>query len=158
MFVRSQKWCLRFVLLLGLLAMAGCQSCQETSQPPPPSPTLPPAAAPVAEPEPAEPQPAAGADAVEEEVDEDALVLLAEGDPEDGEAPLSVKFMVESLLDDAMNGPQYKWDFGDGSPVSTEASPTHVYEKPGSYTATIRIVDAAGQLGWDEVDIEVDEP
>lgn len=160
MFVQSQKWCLRFALLLGLLAVAGCQSCQDTSKPPPP-PTMAPPAAPVAdEPEPAaaDPAPAAGADAIEEEVDEDALVLLAEGDPEDGEAPLSVKFMVESLLDDAMNGPQYKWDFGDGSPISTEASPTHVYEKPGSYTATIRIVDAAGQLGWDEVDIEVDEP
>jgi PKD repeat protein len=121
-----------------------------------------PPAAPVADaPEPAaDPavDPAAGAAPIQDEVDEDALVLLAEGDPEDGEAPLSVKFMVESLLDDAMNGPQYKWDFGDGSPVSTEASPTHVYEKPGSYTATIRIVDAAGQLGWDEVDIEVDEP
>jgi PKD repeat protein len=155
MFVASQKWCLRIVLLVGLLALAGCQSCQDTKAPPP-SQTAPQPAAPVAD----EPEPGdeAANDAVDDEVDEDALVLLAEGDPEDGAAPLSVKFMVESLLEDEMNGPQYKWDFGDGSPISTEASPTHVYEKPGSFTATIRVVDAAGQLGWDEVDIEVDEP
>ena len=28
----------------------------------------------------------------------------------------------------------YRWDFGDGSPTSTERSPTHLYELPGSYS------------------------
>jgi len=65
---------------------------------------------------------------------------------------------VESMLLDEIEGAKYTWDFGDGSPVSNEASPAHTYEKAGSYTATIRIVDANGQLGWDEVDIEVEEP
>lgn len=33
----------------------------------------------------------------------------------------------------------YQWDFGDGSPVSTLASPTHVYTPPGTYTVTLTV-------------------
>ncbi len=159
MFVDLKALNLPLVLLLGLMILPGCQSCQDTSTPPPPAQS---GEAPVQK-NPADQGAAQEGDvgeqaAEDEEVDEDALVLLAEGEPEDGDAPLSVKFIVESLIENEMNNPQYKWDFGDGSPVSTEASPTHVYEKPGSYTATIRIVDGKGELGWDEVDIEVEEP
>jgi hypothetical protein len=32
----------------------------------------------------------------------------------------------------------YRWDFGDGSPASTEATPTHLYEKPGSYRVQLQ--------------------
>lgn len=163
MLVQSHRRMLFLVALLAVMALPGCQSCQGSKQAPPPRETQPQDAAQAVEDlhehdgvdEPAIDEPIEDED---EGIDEDALVLLAEGDSEDGEAPLTVRFSVESLLEDEMNGPQYKWDFGDGSPISTDASPTHVYEKPGSYTATIRIVDAAGQLGWDEVDIEVDEP
>ncbi len=164
MFVQSKKWCTHLILLVVTLALAGCQSCQETTPVPPQSQPkaqepAPPVNVPVVD-EADDADDAADEEplAVDDEIDEDALVLLAEGDPEDGEAPLTVKFTVESLLEDEMDAPQYKWDFGDGTPISTEASPTHVYEKPGSFTATIRIVDAAGQLGWDEVDVEVDDP
>jgi gliding motility-associated-like protein len=31
----------------------------------------------------------------------------------------------------------YSWDFGDGSPLSTEATPLHRYEQPGSYRVTL---------------------
>ena len=134
--------------LLALAFAAGCQSCQGTPDPPP-------ASAPEGAAAPAE-QPAAAAD--DEEFDEDALVLLAEGNEEDGPVPLTVTFTVESLIADPMNGPTYEWNFGDGSPVSKEASPTHTYTKPGSYTAVIRVVDAEGQHGWDEVEIEAEEP
>jgi hypothetical protein len=86
---------------------------------------------------------------------DDDLVLVAHGDPDVGRPPLTVKFTVESLLEKEMSQPQYTWDFGDGSAVSHEASPVHTYTKPGDYLATIRVVDASGQRGWDEVDIEV---
>lgn len=142
---------LSLILLVVGLVLSGCQSCQNTSKAPPP-------AAPAEVGEAPQPGDSGQAATEEEEIDEDALVLLAEGEPEDGEVPLSVNFVVESLIDDTMDGPTYKWDFGDGSPISTEASPTHVYTKPGSYTATIRIVDAKGERGWDEVDIEAEEP
>jgi len=138
--------------LLALVFAAGCQSCQGTRETPP-APAAHQAAPPAAK-----PQAAKTAVAEDDEIDDDALVLLAEGDEEDGTVPFTVKFSVESMLVDEIEGAKYTWDFGDGSPVSTEASPSHTYQKAGSYTATIRIVDAHGQLGWDEVDIEAEEP
>ncbi len=152
----SQRSKTDFLLVLALLALAGCQSCQDSGTPPPPPPTV--AAAPVEQAPAQEGMPPVEPQAEDEEVDEDALVLLAEGEPDIGPPPLKVVFTVESLLDETMKEPKYTWDFGDGSPESHEGNPTHVYEKPGSYTATIRIVDKDGLLGWDEVDIEVEEP
>ncbi len=32
----------------------------------------------------------------------------------------------------------YVWQFGDGSPVSTEKDPVHIYSTPGSYTITLK--------------------
>ena len=41
----------------------------------------------------------------------------------------------DALLTPVLLAPRatYSWDFGDGSPLSTEATPTHRYEKAGSY-------------------------
>ena len=35
----------------------------------------------------------------------------------------------------------YEWDFGDGSPVSTDINPTHVYNALDTYTATVTVSD-----------------
>jgi PKD repeat protein len=53
--------------------------------------------------------------------------------PPTGCAPYSATFKNTSLA-----GQTFQWDFGDGSPVSTEFEPTHVYSSPGQYT--IRLV------------------
>ncbi len=98
-----------------------------------------------------------GVEDMEEEWEDD-LVLVVEADPDEGEAPLTVLFSVESLMEDVMDRPKYDWDFGDGSPPSSEASPTHVYTNPGQYLATIRVIDGKGEKGWDEVYVEVDPP
>lgn len=34
-------------------------------------------------------------------------------------------------------GQTFEWDFGDGSPISTQASPTHLYTAIGTYTITL---------------------
>lgn len=39
----------------------------------------------------------------------------------------------------------YQWDFGDGSPVVTGASPSHIYGKPGTYY--LRLTASDGQCG-----------
>jgi phosphatidylserine/phosphatidylglycerophosphate/cardiolipin synthase-like enzyme/plastocyanin len=39
----------------------------------------------------------------------------------------------------------YEWDFGDGSPVSTEEHPGHTFSQPGVYQVTLRAVNAVGE-------------
>jgi PKD repeat protein len=38
----------------------------------------------------------------------------------------------------------YEWNFGDGSPISTEADPTHTYAAPGTYTVTLVATNSCG--------------
>lgn len=40
------------------------------------------------------------------------------------------------------NGFQYYWDFGDGSPIDTNASPSHLYTTPGIYNVQLVAVDS----------------
>jgi microbial collagenase len=53
----------------------------------------------------------------------------------------------------------YLWDFGDGT-TSTEANPTHVYGKEGTYTARLTVKDDKGKLnrGQTTVTVKKDEP
>jgi gliding motility-associated-like protein len=39
-------------------------------------------------------------------------------------------------------GSQFIWDFGDGSPVSNEVDPTHLYSNPGNYTIRLIAIDS----------------
>ena len=51
------------------------------------------------------------------------------------------------FTDGSTNSPtSWEWDFGDGSPVSTEQNPTHVYALPGSYYPRLK---AGNVYGYD---------
>jgi len=52
---------------------------------------------------------------------------------------LEVIFYNESIF-----ASEYIWDFGDGSPTSTEESPVYQYTAPGSYTVTLIGLDPDG--------------
>lgn len=39
---------------------------------------------------------------------------------------------------------QWLWDFGDGSPTSTQQNPTHNYAAPGNYTVKLTVTSAKG--------------
>jgi PKD repeat protein len=39
----------------------------------------------------------------------------------------------------------YSWNFGDGSPPSTEANPSHTYAAAGEYEVTLKVTDSSGQ-------------
>ncbi|MDO7847844.1 gliding motility-associated C-terminal domain-containing protein [Hymenobacter sp. M29] len=52
-------------------------------------------------------------------------------------------------------GASYLWDFGDGSPTSIEATPTHLYDKPGSYRVqlTARYANCEVLTGFAPVEV-----
>jgi PKD repeat protein len=87
--------------------------------------------------------------------DTDELYVDLDADPDEGAPPLTVKFT--STIEDATPPLTYKWDFGDGSAPSTEANPTHIYQKAGEYTATLSVKDSKGISGSEDVDILVEE-
>ena len=67
-------------------------------------------------------------------------------DKTDGPVPLTVKFTSAGSCDaDPGDSIRYEWDFGDGSPISTEANPTHIYTQRGRFTAILTVIDSSGK-------------
>ena len=67
-------------------------------------------------------------------------------DKTDGASPLTVNFSSAGSLDeDPGDSIRYEWDFGDGSPISTEPNPTHVYTQRGRFTAVLSVIDSSGE-------------
>jgi PKD repeat protein len=85
------------------------------------------------------------------------LVAVPEADPLSGEAPLTVNFTGSNSLDD-VGVTSYSWNFQDGSPVSTEADPTHVFTDPGDYNVSLTVGDADGNTNTNTVLITVTAP
>lgn len=70
------------------------------------------------------------------------LVATASATPMGGTAPLLVSFTGS-----ASGGTppfSYDWNFGDGSPHSTEQSPTHTYASGGTFVAQLAVHDSGG--------------
>ena len=54
-------------------------------------------------------------------------------DKTDGPAAADGPVLQRGLHDaDPGDSIRYEWDFGDGSPLSTEANPTHTYTRPAA--------------------------
>ncbi len=69
-------------------------------------------------------------------------IITVTFDPTAPDTQTGVKFAANVRGDDReVTG--YAWDFGDGS-RSTEASPTHTFATPGTYTVTLRVSNSAG--------------
>ena len=85
----------------------------------------------------------------------DELLLDTDAEPLYGDAPLTVRFSAEPFDPEEATNPQYIWEFGDGSPPSTEQFPVHTYDRPGDYTASVRITEAGGKSGSEEFDLSV---
>jgi PKD repeat protein len=71
------------------------------------------------------------------------------------ESALTVQFSSEGSFDPDGTGITYAWNFGDGSPTSTEANPTHTYTGVGTYTARLTVTDETGRTGSADVRIVV---
>ena len=87
-------------------------------------------------------------------LDTEAPIALGAGDRiVDEDEPL---FFDGSASTDNMGIVSYAWDFGDGG-TSTEAAATNVYDRPGTYTATLSVRDAAGNADTAQMTVTVRE-
>ncbi|GEP96866.1 PKD domain-containing protein [Chitinophaga cymbidii] len=69
---------------------------------------------------------------------------------EDPADPLKITFTNKSV-----NGISFTWDFGDGSPVSTEESPTHLYPANGRYNVVLTAKSTTGNENSRTISIRV---
>jgi PKD repeat protein len=76
--------------------------------------------------------------------------------PTTGTAPLNVAF-VSNARDPESQALTYSWNFGDGQ-SSTQASPSHMYQAPGTFTARLTVTDAAGLTASATVAINANAP
>jgi len=58
-----------------------------------------------------------------------------------GVSPLQVEFITTLPHDGSGKTIEFSWDFGDGSPDSSEQNPTHTYTEVGSFSATLTVDD-----------------
>jgi len=61
--------------------------------------------------------------------------------PSEGTAESPITFSSSGAVDTDGEIVEYTWDFGDGTPVSHEANPTHTYAEKGTYTVTLTVTD-----------------
>ncbi len=67
------------------------------------------------------------------------------GGPQSAFVPNTTPGSLEvSFANNATDAYSFEWDFGDGSPISTEIAPTHTYNAPGQYTVTLIATNDCG--------------
>ena len=64
--------------------------------------------------------------------------------PTVGTGPLTVTFNGSNSTDKDGSITAYSWNYGDGSVNDTTANVSHVYNTPGTYTATLTVTDNSG--------------
>ncbi|MEH6850271.1 collagenase, partial [Bacillus pseudomycoides] len=81
--------------------------------------------------------------------------IVKRNEPYYGEANNAIEFKSDSSKAEDRKIVSYLWDFGDGN-TSTEANPTHAYEKEGTYTATVTMKDDKGKESKEKMTVNVD--
>jgi len=90
--------------------------------------------------------------------------IITSCDKDEKIPPPSADFTVQAaklavtFTSDVKNVRYYSWDFGDGSPVSREKSPSHFYEEGGTYTVTLTVTGRDGSTIVKSQEITVTAP
>lgn len=82
-------------------------------------------------------------------------VAVAAVSASSGTAPHTVNFSSTGSYDPEGGALSYDWDFGDGTPHSGEANPSHTFVAPGSYKVRLTVTDASGSTGVAELTVNV---
>jgi len=82
-------------------------------------------------------------------------VAAASATPTSGIVPLTVSFSSAGSNDPDGSIASYSWNFGDGTATSNAASPSHIYNSAGTFTATLIVTDNRGASGTATVGIAV---
>ena len=77
------------------------------------------------------------------------------GGPYSAEAYEPLILDASSCKDPDGNISFYRWNFGDGSSQILEENPIHIYRNPGTYTATLTIIDNNGSVAVDNTTIKI---
>ncbi|MFH0940098.1 MAG: PKD domain-containing protein [Planctomycetota bacterium] len=74
----------------------------------------------------------------------DPPLAFVAASPKAGSAPLTVSFSSADSVSRINSALTRDWDFGDGTPISHEISPAHIYAASGTFTATLSVTDING--------------
>jgi PKD domain len=83
----------------------------------------------------------------------ETLIIWSEAKPTNGAAPLKVDFTADPPT--GVSDAAYTWQFGDGSTPASGPSVSHTFDKPGVYQVLLKVSNASGALGQDELRIKV---
>lgn len=72
----------------------------------------------------------------------------------DGPSTICVNGTAQ-FTNSSVGGSSYEWDFDDGSPVSTDFEPDHVFSTPGEFVVTMVLTDASGCLDPDTASLVI---
>lgn len=86
-------------------------------------------------------------------------IAVASADKLYGPGPLQIQFTGSASTDHENQPLQYQWDFGDGTPFSTVANPSHTFNAtPGvatKYIVTLKVTDSQGESNQTSLSISV---
>lgn len=80
---------------------------------------------------------------------------VAAADPTSGSTPLPVQFAGDDSFDPDGDPLMFSWDFGDGSPPSTDVNPAHLFTAGGTYAVVLTVDDGQGGVNSAGVEITV---
>jgi uncharacterized protein (TIGR03437 family) len=98
------------------------------------------------------PQPALARSATQPfDVDQSCSLGCTATVPTAGAVNSAINFQASANATGCATTPSYQWNFGDGSPISTQQNPTKTYTSPGTYTWTMTASASTGTTDIDTV-------